>query len=168
MVLVFMEEDENMSNLSEKTSKNFRLFYFDEESAKDFEVWLYQNESLENEIGKEAFLNIVSFDFSQKNKENHHQLKGIIKDIYNSQQADAIIMDQAKAIAMSILDQSCPIDVGCRKLANISENEHTFVNRVFVAYSDEFDRLGSTNFYDNRIKDDVKKLLLHIESIRVK
>jgi len=146
-------------SLSKETAEHLRRFYFDEEPVETFETWLYQNKDLEDKIGKEFFLYIVSFDYSEKEKAKRHDLKEIIKDVYNSQKFDAIFMDQARIIAMAVLDQSCPVDIGCRKLANISENGHAFISEVFTSYSDEFDRLGSTDFYNDRIIVDIKKSL---------
>ncbi|WP_019866860.1 hypothetical protein [Methylovulum miyakonense] len=149
-------------SLSNDIINHFRLFFFDEESVDSFIKWLYASKEIEQAIGYENYYSLLEIDYRQP--DNVYTAKQIVKKIYEKDKQGKLVIDQGISIAENILNGSIGLHDGCRKLADLCladlcSDRNEYIDRVFVAYVDELDRLEDTNFYDDRIMDDVKKLL---------
>lgn len=146
-----------MEKLPDDIQNHFRHFFFDEESTDDFTKWLYACIEIEKIIGSEKYMSLLEIDY--RKRDDLYNAKQIVKNIYEHNQPEKLFIDQVIKIAKEMLNGLIALDDGCRKLAHISADGHDFVDSVFVAYATEFDRLKQTDFYNERIIDDVKKLL---------
>jgi hypothetical protein len=146
-----------MKKLPNEIQNHFRHFFFGEESTENFTKWLYNYSELEKAIGSEKYMSLLEINYRQR--DDLYKAKQIVENIYDHDRPDQLFIDQVISIAEEMLKGSIALDDGCRRLAHISADGHNFVDSVFVAYADEFDRLGATDFYNERIIDDVKKLL---------
>lgn len=140
-------------DISHSVAQRLSGFYFGDESGEEFSKWLYSSTQAEAELGPELFVDLAGCDFS--NGSEGKDAREIIKRVLGEQ----LYKEQAIAVAKKILDGRLEMAVGCRKLADISMDTENLVPISFVGYASEFDRLGKTDFYNDRIREDLEKLL---------
>lgn len=156
-----------MLNLADDIKIHFRKFYFGDISVDSFTEWLYANAELENVIGYDHWYALLEFDY--RKRDDIDLAKKLVKQLYEAQKPDLLIIEHAKSIAENVLDNSLGLHDGCRKLAQLLYKDYPraekYIDLVFTGYEDELERLDNTNFYDDRILADVKKLLANLNSI---
>lgn len=67
--------------MTDNTKIKFCDFLTGKTSLNDFETWIYSNSALESEIGSDNYMDLVSFDFNDKNA--YEKINSIIENIIN-------------------------------------------------------------------------------------
>lgn len=139
--------------ISHSVAQKLSAFYFGDENGERFSKWLYSSSQAEMELGNELYIDLAGCDFSSEDE--NKDAKQIIKRVLGEQ----LYKERAIDVARKMLGGEFEISAGCRKLADISMDTDSIVPISFVGYASEFDRLGETDFYNDRIREDLKKLL---------
>lgn len=139
--------------ISHSVAQKLSEFYFGDENGERFSKWLYSSSQAETELGNELYIDLAGCDFSSEDESR--DAKQIIKKILG----ERLYKERAIDLARKMLCGEYEISAGCRKLADISMDTENIVPISFVGYASEFDRLGETDFYNDRIREDLEKLL---------
>ena len=144
----------------DEVKDTFIRFYFDEMDLSDFERLIHSEKAVENLVGKDEFWELINTDFSSK--DGVYVAKKILGEAYERATHETVFHGRARSVAKGILAGLVSLDAGCRILAALSVDGSEFVPSVFVAYSDEFDRLPpnvAMDAYKERVLNDVKTML---------
>jgi len=134
--------------------------FFDDLSPKNFSGWLNENTKIEEEIGKNAY-----FELIEKNYNDHLAVidaRKIILKLYNDANAD-LKRDYAIHALQQMLNNKFPLAKGCKILANLNADGCAFVPIVFAGYSSELNNLEQEEYYRDRIIKDSRNLLNTLE-----
>jgi hypothetical protein len=104
-----------MHKLSEITKHTFFQFLNRDLLINDFEQWVYKSSHmLEIELGSEFHLNLISFNYHQK--DNFHQLDAILKSLINIKEFD---IWRIKELLTNIIDNKIDLVLATRKLRQL-------------------------------------------------
>ncbi len=150
-----------MNKLLKKTRLHFRNFYFKVEKPLVFSQWLYESDTIEKELDEKDYLTLISFNYNNTDEVCDAQI--LIRELYNSAHENLLHIDRANEIIELSLNSDIELAKGCRLLADIVADGYDFVDEIFIGYASEFDRLGETDHYDERIKNDLMALSSKLE-----
>ena len=131
-------------------------FYFGEISKSDFYKGIVQTD-FEKIVGESDYLQLFEVD--------SRSLKLAIKHIYIKQVSKEIEVDKALNTAKGVVSGLISIDKGVQILCTMNSNGISIIPDVFVGYYSEIERLGSNEFYKDRIISDLESLILSLEEI---
>ena len=153
-----------MVMLKEIIKKKFIEFYYGYTLMDDFEKWLYFEKNLQNYIGEDFYLSLISLDY--KKHDAIKDAKELVRNIYRYEEGVPIEWDVALYIAQLMIDNSISLTKGCRILSDLNMDGANFIPLSFVGYSSEIERLGTDSFYRDRILTDAKDLLSKLKLSR--
>ncbi|MBN9697072.1 MAG: hypothetical protein J0L85_14855 [Zoogloea sp.] len=137
-------------------------YYFEREGAAGFDVWLYDNPSVQDEIGEADYVNLVSQDF--RGKEGQAEIRCVVKDVYERHYGCPIFVP-AILNAIEGIVQETDLVAACDFLSKLHMEGVSIVPIDFVGYSSEIERLGSAELYKGRIQDAARALRLVVADL---
>jgi hypothetical protein len=112
----------------------------------EFENWVYSSTELEQCIGSEHYLELISFNFRKDHA--RHDLTSMLRDIFLERRASGIERDVAVWLARSYLASSTNLVTISRVLARLWSAKHQWVPSEFAYIDSELDDVPLPAQYD--------------------
>ncbi len=136
-------------------------------STSEFEKWIYNNTSIEKELGTDIYLDLISFDYSKKDAIL------FIKDIFKKR-FKWLEYEQWKTINLlsDILNNKLELVLATRKMRELYLEQENTLNtpllsiNLAIGYESELDRCPLESEYHLYDKTILKKLLEPIDWYR--
>ena len=112
----------------------------------EFENWVYNSSELEQCIGSEHYLELISFNFRKGHAQ--HDLTSMLRDIFLERRASGIERDVAVWLARSYLANSTNLVTISRVLARLWSAKHQWVPSEFAYIDSELDDVPLPAQYD--------------------
>jgi hypothetical protein len=113
--------------------------------TSDFELWVYDTQDLEDSLGVDDYLSLLSFDFRQPHAVL--ELRQLVLKIYTHHRPGRLAHDRAKRLAEGLISGAIDLLVAVRHLAQLYWEGNKWVPVVFVGIDSELDVLPRVEQY---------------------
>jgi len=103
----------------------------------DFEAWVYSTPAIEAELGADAYLELLAFDYRRP-----HALQDAVTFVgalYERLRPGMLLRDRAHRLACGLLLGTIPLPAAVHGLANLHYAGEDWIPTVFVGLSSELD-----------------------------
>ena len=118
---------------------------YDLEQPRAFEQWVYAMPALEQVIGAEQHLALISLDYGAKHA--GHEIAKVIDSAYAAQRPGALPRDLATWVAESFLSGRLDLFTASRLLTRLWNDGETWIPTEFVYIDSELDEIPSPAQY---------------------
>jgi hypothetical protein len=135
-------------------------FVFCETPPRLFGNWLCAHLELEDVIGTDEYVGLLSIDY--KNAAEVVLAREKTSTIYNKLFQAPLAYERVKRTLEKMIVNELSLLAGCRELARLRDVGYLSIPLVFRGYESEIERVG-LEFYEGRIRIDVDQLLIAIK-----
>lgn len=114
--------------------------------------WLFENPNFKKIIGEENYDFLLNANYTKT--EDRDKVKELFKRILGYELYRWKALDVLESTKLGDMQ----IEMACLSLADLSLDCHELIPPVFCGYASEWERLGSLEFYKDRIKIDLESL----------